>query len=123
MSRLPRQDTKPELALRRALHRRGLRFRLHAPLPGKPDIVLVRPRIAVFVDGCFWHGCEEHGVLPKSNSAFWREKIASNRLRDNRNDHLLGDLGWIPTHVWEHEDPETAAERLALLWRQRIGAT
>ena len=120
MSRLPRRDTKPEIALRRALHATGLRFRLQGMLPGKPDIVLTRARIAVFVDGCFWHGCEAHGVTPKTNTEFWKNKIAANRARDRRNDLLLAELGWLPYHVWEHQDPDEAAHDLERLWRERV---
>ncbi len=88
MKRLRRADTGPEVALRRELHRRGVRFRLHrGDLPGRPDIVVVRLRrlrMAVFVDGCFWHGCPEHAVAPKANAAWWTDKIATNRERDAR---------------------------------------
>lgn len=118
MSRMPRQDTGPEIALRRALHHRGMRFRVHAAnLPGRPDIVLVRVRLAIFVDGCFWHGCPDHGVMPKANRSFWSEKIGGNQLRDRRNDAALVELGWSALHVWEHEDPEAVAARLERLWR------
>jgi DNA mismatch endonuclease, patch repair protein len=120
MSRMRRRDTGPELALRRALHRRGIRFRVHAAnLPGRPDIVLVRLRLAVFVDGCFWHGCTEHGVTPRANRSFWAEKIAGNQLRDRRNDAALKDLGWSSMHVWEHEDPEVVAAKVELMWHGR----
>jgi DNA mismatch endonuclease (patch repair protein) len=120
MSRMRRRDTGPELALRRALHRRGIRFRVHAAnLPGRPDIVLVRPRLAIFVDGCFWHGCAEHGVTPRANRSFWAEKIAGNQLRDRRNDQALIKLGWSPMHVWEHEDPEVVATKVEFIWHGR----
>jgi DNA mismatch endonuclease (patch repair protein) len=115
-----RRDTGPELTLRRALHRRGIRFRVHAAnLPGRPDIVLVRLRLAIFVDGCFWHGCVEHGVMPRANRSFWAEKITGNRLRDRRNDAALIELGWSPMHVWEHEDLEVVAAKLELMWHGR----
>src|SRR5262245_36425540 len=101
MRALRRGDTQPELALRRALHRRGLRFRLHRKdLPGRPDIVLPMIRLVVFVDGCFWHGCPEHCVAPKANAAFWSEKIAGNRERDCRKDEELRIRGWTVLHVW-----------------------
>ena len=119
MSKMRRRDTGPELALRRALHRRGVRFRVHAAnLPGRPDIVLVRVRLAIFVDGCFWHGCADHGVTPRANRSFWTEKIRANQLRDRRNDAALIELGWSLMHVWEHEDPEVVAARVELIWRQ-----
>ena len=117
MSRQRTKDTGPERRLRSALHRRGVRFRLHRrDLPGKPDLVLARLRVAVFVDGCYWHACPEHLVPPKSNAAWWSDKLAANVDRDRRNDVKLIELGWEPVHVWEHEDPEVVAEHLAARW-------
>ena len=122
MSRMPRADTKPETLLRSELHRRGLRFHLHGRhLPGRPDIVFTRARIAVFVDGCFWHSCPTHGVLPKSNRDWWREKLRLNTERDVRKDEELRAAGWVPLHTWEHEPVEAAAERIEALWRMRTG--
>lgn len=118
MSRLPRRDTGPEVALRRALHAGGVRFRIHANLPGRPDIVLVRLRVAVFVDGCFWHGCPKHASMPKANRAFWEAKLKENKERDARKDEALKALGWTPLHIWEHDDIDAAAERLTKAWRQ-----
>lgn len=123
MQRLPRRDTAPEIALRRALHRRGLRFRIHrTDLPGRPDIALARLRLAIFVDGCFWHGCPEHAVAPKNNAAWWAEKIGTNRARDLRKDAELRRIGWDVIHVWEHEDPERVAARLEQRWRSAASA-
>ena len=121
MSRMPVVGTGPELALRRELHRRGLRFRV-APkhLPGKPDIAFTRARIAVFVSGCFWHNCEQHGTIPKNNREWWEAKFVANRERDSRKDHELEALGWLPVHVWEHDRPEEAAEFVAQLWKSRV---
>src|SRR4051812_49171585 len=103
MSRMPRASTQPELVLRRALHARGLRFRVNRrDLPGTPDIVLSRARIAVFVDGCFWQGWEEHGVLPKNTREWGREKLAENGEGDRRKDAELETMGWLPMHFWEH---------------------
>jgi len=119
MSRMPRQNTKPELILRRELHGRGLRFRIHAQLPGHPDLAFTRAKIAVFVDGCFWHGCSEHGVLPKNNREWWRAKIDGNLRRDRAKDEALAVLGWDVVHVWEHESPKTAADRVEDLWRNK----
>jgi DNA mismatch endonuclease, patch repair protein len=110
------RDTKPELLLRAELHRRGKRFRVdRAPLPGirrRADIVFSRHRVAVFVDGCFWHGCPEHGTWPKANSAWWKNKIEANVTRDRSTDQLLGTKGWISVRVWEHEDVTESADRI-----------
>ncbi|MEZ5257880.1 MAG: very short patch repair endonuclease [Ilumatobacteraceae bacterium] len=106
------RDTEPELALRRELHRRGLRYRVdRRPIPGlrsRADLVFGPARVAVFVDGCFWHGCPEHATEPKHNASWWREKLATNVERDRRVDETLADAGWLSMRVWEHED---AAER------------
>ena len=119
---MPRVDTKPELALRRELHSRGLRFRLHAPLPGRPDIALTRARIAIFVDGCFWHVCPEHFTAPKNNRDWWKAKLDANVARDRRSDASLEALGWAVVHVWEHEVISVAAGRIELMWRSRRGS-
>ena len=76
-------------------------------------------RLAVFVDGCFWHGCPDHCVAPKANAAFWAAKLAENRARDIRKDEELSAQGWVVMHVWEHEDPETVADRIALIRSSR----
>ena len=119
MSRMPRQNTKPELLLRRELYARGLRFRIHASLPGHPDLAFTRAKIAVFVDGCFWHGCPEHGTLPKNNREWWRTKIDGNIRRDRTKDEALAVLGWDVVHAWEHESPKSAANRVEDLWRSK----
>lgn len=120
MKAMPRRDTRVELALRRELHRRGVRFRVHlATLPGTPDIALTKARVAIFVDGCFWHRCPDHGTAPKNNSAWWAAKLDGNAERDRRTDRRLFALGWTPVHVWEHEDPIVAAEGIYQMWRQR----
>ena len=122
MSRMPRTDTGPERQLRRELHRRGLRFRVnHRGLPGRPDITLTRARIAVFVDGCFWHACPDHGVIPKSNRDWWIEKLERNVARDREKDAALEQLGWTVIHIWEHDDPVVAAKSIERLWRSRTG--
>src|SRR5207237_249011 len=103
MSRMPRSSTKPELLVRRALHAAGLRFTVNRrDLPGTPDIVFTRARLAVFVDGCFWHGCGEHGVIPKNNREWWTAKLERNAERDLEKDAALEVLGWMPVHLWEH---------------------
>lgn len=104
MSRIRGKNTKPEIRLRSALHLQGLRFRLHRKdLPGSPDIVFMKQKIAVFVDGCFWHGCPEHAVQPDTNGKFWRQKIEANRMRDVDASRQLTSLGWTVIRVWEHE--------------------
>ena len=121
MSRMPRRDTGPELLLRRALHARGMRFRTHLRLPGRPDIALTRARLAVFVDGCFWHACPEHGNLPKNNREWWREKLDANVMRDRAKDDALRQLGWEPLHIWEHVPPDEGAAVVEAVWRLRTG--
>ncbi|MGO8243527.1 very short patch repair endonuclease [Rhizobium johnstonii] len=104
MSRNKGRNTRPEIKLRSALHAAGLRFRIHRrDLPGSPDIVFPAARIAVFVDGCFWHGCPIHGAKPKTNEEFWASKLARNRLRDHEVGLQLSGLGWHVLRIWEHE--------------------
>jgi DNA mismatch endonuclease (patch repair protein) len=119
MSRIRGKDTTPELALRKALHALGLRYRLHARLPGRPDIVLPRQAVAIFVHGCFWHrhrACRI-ATTPKSNKRFWIDKFARNVARDKRVKAELESAGWRVFVVWECElsgkgDAETRAHRL-----------
>ncbi|SBW24438.1 DNA mismatch endonuclease Vsr [Candidatus Protofrankia californiensis] len=123
LRRQPRASTKPELALCRELHRRGLRFRVNHPrLPGRPDMAFTRARVAVFVDGCFWHCCPEHGTLPRNNRDWWQAKLDRNVARDRAKDAALADLGWTVLHVWEHEAPEAAADRVEAEWRRRVSS-
>jgi DNA mismatch endonuclease (patch repair protein) len=103
MSRIRGKDTRPEIALRKALWALGLRYRLHEKIAGRPDIVFPGARVAVFVDGCFWHGCPVHGAKPKSNTEFWNRKLESNGSRDRRVAELLEMDGWKVLRVWEHE--------------------
>ncbi|CAM2980442.1 very short patch repair endonuclease [Skermania piniformis] len=116
MSRQQRRDTAPELALRRELHRRGLRYFVdRAPLPGlrrRADVVFPRLRVAVYVDGCFWHRCPVHATDPKRNAAWWAEKLAANVARDRETDAALAEAGWQVVRLWEHEAAETAADRV-----------
>ncbi|MCS6582086.1 DNA mismatch endonuclease Vsr [Curtobacterium citreum] len=113
MARFGRRDTAPEIALRRELHRRGRRFfvdrRVSSRCRVRPDLVFPRARIAVFVDGCFWHFCEEHAHLPKANAELWRRKLLANRQRDAQNRAILVSEGWRVLRFWEHERPEDAA--------------
>lgn len=115
-----RRDTKPEVALRSALHRRGLRFRNDASVAtghGKVrvDVVLARRRLAIFVDGCFWHCCPEHGTEPRSNAEYWQPKLERNRQRDVATNALLEGAGWKVVRVWEHQDPEEVANLIGQL--------
>jgi len=122
MVRQRRRDTRPELAIRRLLHARGMRYRVDAPLPGmrrRADLVFSSARVAVFVDGCFWHGCPEHGTQPKHNAAWWANKIAVNAERDRDTDRRLAADGWTVLRVWEHEAPETAAAQIAQIVASR----
>jgi DNA mismatch endonuclease (patch repair protein) len=109
------QDTSAELALRAALRERGIRYRVNYKLSGtrsRADIAFVRGRVAVFVDGCFWHGCPDHGTWPKTNEAWWRAKILENRARDISIGKRLGDSGWTVLRFWEHVDPREAAQAI-----------
>src|SRR5215207_4342941 len=104
-----RRDTAPEVALRSELHRLGLRYRVdRSPVLGvrrRADVVFGPARVAVFVDGCFWHGCPIHGTWPKKNADFWRDKIETNMRRDTDTDRRLEEAGWLVIRIWEHEDP------------------
>jgi DNA mismatch endonuclease (patch repair protein) len=113
-----RRDTKPELAIRRLLHGSGLRYRcdLRLMLSGgavRPDIVFTRARIAVFIDGCFWHGCPSHSATPRTNPDYWGPKLQANVERDLRNTQMLQEAGWTVIRAWEHEDPTTAAAAIS----------
>jgi DNA mismatch endonuclease (patch repair protein) len=108
MQAIRRRDTGPERALRSALHASGYRYRcdLRIDLAGarvRPDIVFTRRKVAVFVDGCFWHCCPEHGRQPAVNSGYWSPKLQGNRDRDRRNTEALEQAGWVVVRVWEHE--------------------
>lgn len=118
------RDTRPELALRRAVHALGLRYRVATrPLPGvrrTADMVFPRAKVAVFLDGCFWHGCPEHHTIAVTNAGFWAEKVRRTRERDAETDRLLTEAGWLSLRVWEHEQPHEAAERVAHRIRARL---
>lgn len=110
------RDTGPELALRRAVHSLGLRYRVAVqPVSGvrrTADLVFPRARVAVFMDGCFWHGCPLHYTAPVANAAFWAEKVTRNQTRDHEIDALLESAGWRVLRFWEHEDPAVAAAKV-----------
>jgi len=103
MSQIRDRDTKPEMMLRKALWSAGLRYRLRHKVTGRPDIAFPGSRVAVFCDGCFWHGCPDHSVSPKTNSSFWKAKIGKNRARDERVAAALRDEGWTVIRLWEHD--------------------
>jgi DNA mismatch endonuclease (patch repair protein) len=111
------RDTTPERALRSALHGLGLRFRVDArpvpTIPRRADVVLRGDRVAVFLDGCFWHGCPIHFRAPSTNADYWTAKIAGNRTRDAATGALLEAAGWVIVRVWEHESTDVAARRVA----------
>ncbi|WP_223145194.1 very short patch repair endonuclease [Actinotalea subterranea] len=123
MSRLPRRDTGPELAARRLLHAAGYRYRVCFPVPGAPrrsiDVAFTRSKVAVFIDGCFWHGCPEHGEVPMANNAWWAAKLAKNAVRDRAtNEQLLAD-GWTVLRFWEHTGAEEVLSRTIAVLRSR----
>jgi DNA mismatch endonuclease (patch repair protein) len=111
-----RRDTPGEIALRMALRGLGLRYRVDVPLPGtrrRADVAFLKAKVAVFVDGCFWHGCPEHRTWPKANARWWRTKIETNQRRDKDTDRTLKAAGWIVLRFWEHVDSTVAARRVA----------
>lgn len=124
MRKVKSKDTSLELRIRSALHRRGLRFRLAYPLPGKPDIVFVRSRVVVFVDSCFWHGCPKHVRMPKANAEYWIHKIARNARRDSEVKSRYKRRGWKLLRFWEHQlkrDFEGCVSRVEKAVRSRTG--
>ncbi len=118
MSRQANRDTTPELAVRRLLHAAGHRYRLHRRVPGMPrrtiDIAFPGPKVAVFLDGCFWHGCPQHATSPKANGEWWREKLEKNMSRDSETNARLMAEGWDVLRFWEHESPDAVAAKVAL---------
>jgi DNA mismatch endonuclease (patch repair protein) len=117
-------DTTPERSVRRALHHLGVRYRLGQVIPAggrrvRPDLVFKGARVAVFVDGCFWHGCPDHCRRPGSNVDYWNAKIERNQARDARTAEALREAGWTVVRVWEHEPPGEAAMALAALLGDR----
>ncbi|MCE3556309.1 very short patch repair endonuclease [Pseudonocardia sp. RS11V-5] len=114
MSRARRRDTEPEMLIRKEAHRRGLRYRVEAVIPGMPrrraDMIFTGARVAVFVDGCFWHSCPEHTSIPRANREWWVAKLEKNQLRDRATDAHLEALGWTVLRFWEHEDPLVAVD-------------
>jgi|GEM_PF-965604 len=123
MQRVRQKNTSAESALRRELYALGLRYRLHVAVLTNPrrvaDIAFVGPRVAVFVDGCFWHGCPIHATWPKKNAEFWRTKIIANQRRDRDTDARLHANGWEVARIWAHENPSEVATRIAGTVRAR----
>lgn len=119
------RDTGPEVALRSLLHQVGMRFRVDLPLPfdrrRRADIVFTRVGLYVFVDGCFWHGCPEHFVMPKTRRAFWAAKIEGNRSRDRETDQRLRELGFVVLRIWEHVPATEAALQVATTYEEATG--
>jgi len=113
------RDTSPELRVRSLVHGRGLRYRVaQRPIPTlrrTADLVFRSAKVAVFIDGCYWHGCDLHYREPRTNTGYWRDKIEGNRRRDQETDALLGDAGWEVLRFWEHEDPEVVAQEICTL--------
>jgi len=127
MAATRQRDTPAELALRRILHARGFRYRVDRQvLKGRrrrADIVFPTERVAVFVDGCFWHGCPEHGTLPKANRDWWTEKLRANRARDRDTNEELEAAGWAVVRAWEHEEAASVADRVQnVVLERRRGA-
>jgi DNA mismatch endonuclease, patch repair protein len=112
-------DTVPEKALRSAIHRMGLRYRVGIrpvkQIRRTGDLVFTRARVVVLVDGCFWHGCPEHYTIAKTNAEYWAGKLQENQVRDRETDRLFTEAGWQVIRVWEHEDPELAAQRISVV--------
>lgn len=117
------RDTKPEIALRSAVHALGLRYRVSTrplkDLRRTADLVFSKAKVAVFLDGCFWHGCPDHHTVAATNSDFWAKKVADNHQRDRDTDQRLIEAGWVVVRVWEHEDATRASKRISELVRAR----
>ena len=124
MRRTRRRDTKPELALRSELHRLGLRYYVDRAVTTsrkRADVIFPRARVAVYIDGCFWHGCPTHGTLPKANREWWTSKLAANTRRDQHTNRELSEAGWVVLRFWEHDDPVAAARQVQAIVEDRRG--
>jgi DNA mismatch endonuclease (patch repair protein) len=117
------RDTQPELRVRRLVHASGLRYRVDTrPVPTlrfRADLVFTRARVAVFIDGCFWHGCPEHYRSAQKNARFWSKKVRENAARDERVTSTLKDAGWEVIRAWEHENPQAVADHIVRVVRAR----
>jgi DNA mismatch endonuclease, patch repair protein len=119
-----RINTRPEAAVRSALHRQGRRFRKHVRIDTgeaqvRPDVVFTRQKLAVFIDGCFWHGCPDHGTTPRANATYWQSKLSRNKERDVYVDRALRQAGWTVLRLWEHVPAEEAAEAVVTALGER----
>jgi DNA mismatch endonuclease (patch repair protein) len=117
------RDTRAEMAIRRIVHAHGLRYLVNAPpvpnIRRTADLLFPRAKVAVFVDGCYWHGCPEHFTLPRKNVEYWSRKIAGNRARDLATTSILEERGWVVLRFWEHDLPSAASEQIERVVRQR----
>lgn len=124
MSRQASKDTNAELVVRRLLHAAGLRYRVEYPVPGmarrRIDVAFTRAKVAVLIDGCFWHGCPEHATQPKANAEWWRQKLDRNMARDRETTEHLTARGWTVLRFWEHEAPEEVVVRVKAAVEQRL---
>ena len=123
MQAIKAKDTTPEVVVRSALHRMGFRFRKHQrPVPSlrcTADVVFTRQRVAVFINGCYWHGCADHSAVPRTNTGYWSAKISGNVERDARNNKALTDAGWLVLRFWEHEAPVDVVQAVARVLNQK----
>ncbi|GGU87720.1 very short patch repair endonuclease [Streptomyces litmocidini] len=123
MQAIRSRDTKPEQIVRRLVHATGLRYRVAArPLPSlrrTADLVFRPAKVAVFIDGCYWHGCPDHYVPPKTNSGYWSDKVARNVARDRDTDQQLAAAGWLVLRFWEHEPSAACADKITASVRAR----
>jgi DNA mismatch endonuclease (patch repair protein) len=126
MSRQTNRDTSAERVVRQLLHGSGYRYRTHFPVPGMPrrniDIAFTRAKIAVLIDGCFWHGCPEHASSPKANATWWRQKLDRNVERDRETSNQLVSEGWTVLRFWEHEPPEAVIRQVVRAVEQERAA-
>lgn len=124
MRRQASKDTAAELAVRRLLHAAGLRYRVEYPVPGmarrRVDVAFTRAKVAVLIDGCFWHGCPEHATQPKANAEWWHQKLDRNMARDAETTEHLTAAGWTVLRFWEHEAPADVADRVAAVVAARL---
>ncbi|MEH0555699.1 very short patch repair endonuclease [Streptomyces sp. B21-101] len=127
MQAIRSRDTKPEWLIRRLVHAKGLRYRVSArPLPDlrrTADLVFRPAKVAVFIDGCYWHGCPEHYVPPRTNSGYWSEKVVRNVTRDRDTDQKLLEAGWLVLRFWEHESSVTCADKITEVVLKRRGVS